>query len=78
MAINLCFVFIFLWRCPFACIYDVETFSYNLSNLHFFDFALYKTTNILSMTTTAAIIKTNTGTTTATIRETHNSDNSYI
>ena len=59
---------------PFACICDVETFSYSLLNLHFLIFGLYKTRNIVSMIITAAIIKTNTGTTTSTIKETLNNN----
>ena len=78
MTINLSFLFfIFLWHCPFACIYDVKTFSYNLLNLHFLVFALYKTTTVLSMTITAAII-INTDAATATTKETHNNNISYI
>ena len=79
MTINLSFLFfIFLWHCPFACIFDVKTFSYNLLNLHFLVFALYKITNAVSMTITAAIIIMNTDTATATTKETHNNNISYI
>ena len=79
MIINFSFLFfIFLWLSPFNCICDIETFLYILSNLHFLVFALYKITNVLSMTITAAIIIMNTDIATATTKETYNNITSYI